>query len=301
ESNSPDQSFFWRFPLGVRERIYQIFFYKPIIVSYFASQVESISLRCHSLIRVCKQVADKATHYFYQNNTLRAVLSKSKVIYTLLYEFFVTAPKFLPMMQNVLLEGHKDNSDLGWYEKAAKRVEKLGAAKAVLHSPTLVVAPRRLKRAVTVKGIQKSVIFFTDFLYLIRRFMKGFIKLKCKTFKFVIKNTKVSPLPVITVSPIDTNHGLEVAAENITTIEEAAIVKRAQRFMITLDLTYFSPRAPDIGPTDNAETLPMKYAKHAKVFKNMKGLRFKIENIFIDHERAIETSICRELGVSEKL
>jgi len=98
--NSPKYSILLRFPLEIREKIYGylLLYEKPIIVKYLMmlyskcfieltslradlTQVESLNLRCHAILRVCKQISDEAARFLYQRNTFRAVLRKPVVAY----------------------------------------------------------------------------------------------------------------------------------------------------------------------------------------------------------------------------
>lgn len=97
--NSPERSFFLNFPLEIRERIYQLILPhgKGIIVKYAnryirfeyeltisradLGQVESINLRCYSILRVCKQISEEVARFQYQANTFRVVLRKPPVSY----------------------------------------------------------------------------------------------------------------------------------------------------------------------------------------------------------------------------
>lgn len=105
--------------------------------------------------------------------------------------------KFLSLLRHVIIEGQKDNYSLDWYENASLSVEKLVAAKAFLHSLTLVVIPERVGFTETAVGAEKHPITFADFFWFPGRLMKAIRKLKCKRLNIVIKkvDTNVSYVP----------------------------------------------------------------------------------------------------------
>ena len=209
-----------------------------------------------------------------------------------LNESFRIAPAFLSYIQNITIEGSKDNYDLGWYEKGCECIEKLSAAKTVLKTLTLVVMPRRLRRAVTALGIQRNAITFSDFLWIRGRFMNAFKTLSCKEFRVVIKKHKVMNIPAITVNPIDTLNSAEVERKHVTVLSQGAEALIKTRFLISLDLTYLHG-TQKIDILANKETIRLRQEKRAIVLKQIRQLRRKIENVFFDHNKAIESGICQ--------
>jgi len=202
------------------------------------------------------------------------------------------APRFISFIQNITIEGSKDNHDLGWYERGCECVEKLSEARAILRSLTLVATPQKLRRAVTAIGVQRNVITFADFFWVHGRFMKGFRKLSCKFFHIVIKKQQTVRIPAITINPIDTMNCVEIERENITVLEKAAEVFIAYRFRISLDLTYLHSGAQEVGLLTNEETINLRRKKQAVALKEMRQLKRKFENVFFSHHRALEDGIC---------
>jgi len=203
------------------------------------------------------------------------------------------APKFLSFIQNITLEGAKDNYDLGWYEKGCECVEKLGEANAVLQSLTLVVTPQKLRRAVTAMGVQSNIVTFADFLWTRGRFMRAFRILACKELRIVIKKRKAVRIPAITLNPITTMNRVEIQQKDIAVLGQAAEIVIVSRLLISLDLTYLPRDAQEFGLLRNEETIALRREEQSNVLKEMRQLKRKFENVFHSHHRALEDGICQ--------
>ncbi|KAH8598111.1 hypothetical protein B0O99DRAFT_592010 [Bisporella sp. PMI_857] len=299
--NSPERSFFLRFSLDIRERVYNLFFdYRSsIIVKYDLGQVESLNLRCHPILRVCKQISDEASRYLYQHNVFRAVLREPRVTYHL-NESFMIAPAFLSFIRNFIIECNVDNHCTIWYERAANCLEKLAGANTALHSLTLVIVPQRLLSANNARS-EQGIITFSDFLHARGRFMQAFKNLPCKTFNIVVKKHRRLETPKITLVPIDVLAIDVVAPGEVLVLQQAQKITVTKRFLMSVDLTYLRPGKQQLGPLQNEETVRMEKEKRMRVAKQMGALRRNLENVVIDHERAMGDGICRELREEERI
>ena len=203
------------------------------------------------------------------------------------------APKFISYIQNIIIEGSKDNYDLRWYKKGCECVEKLGEAKAILQSLTLVVTPQKLRHATTALGVQNNVITFADFLGSRSRFMKAVGKLACKTFRIVIKKHKVVNIPAIMLTSIDAMDGLGVDQKDITVLGQEAEVLTTFRFLISMDLTYLPLGTQEVGHLTNEETIKLRHEKRMNLLGNTRKLKRKFENVVLSHNRALKEGLCQ--------
>jgi hypothetical protein len=296
--NSADRSIFLRFPLEIREKFYSILllYPKPIVVKFDLSTVERDNLRCHPILRVCKQISEEASNFLYRANIFRAILREPRITYHL-HESFILYSNFLALFQNVIIESQKENYDNEWYERASVAVEKLVEAKTKLHSLSFVVAPQRVGMTTTALGIERNPITFADFFWFHGRLMKAFRKLPCKYLHTIIKKTRTIPNPNApnTNSETDSNHPPDADVVKATDI----II--AQRFLISLDLRYLARAAIEEGYLRNAETVEIQRRNAWEIRKELNALKRRVEAVFENDERAVAEGKCRIMGEDEKI
>jgi hypothetical protein len=294
--NSAERSFFLRFPLEIREKVYGIFFLypKPILVKYDLGSVERDNLRNRPILRVCKQISDEASSFLYRQNVFRAILRKTRAT-PHLHESFIIDPKFLSFFRNVIIECQKDNYSLDWYEVASLSIEKLVQAKAVLQSLTIVVLPQRVGVSETAVGVEAHPITFADFFWFPGRFMTAIRNLPCKQLNIVFKKTYKIPGPADHLTPAGLNGNPQSG------VMASANVIITKRFLISLDLTYLARSPLEEGFLRNPETVNIQVGKDRAIRQELLSLKEKFEDIFIDGEKAVEQGKCRMIGEDEKI
>lgn len=186
--NSPDRSFFLRFPLEIRERIYATFLlYKtPIVVKYDLEMVESLNLRTHPILRICKQIAVEASNYIYRSNVFRVILRDIRLT-NHIRENFIIDNKFLSRLKDIVIECRKDSYSFDWYEELAISLEKLVEAKAILNSLTFIMIPQKVGYTTTALGNEANPTTYADFFHFPGRLMRAFRKIPCKKLNIVIR------------------------------------------------------------------------------------------------------------------
>lgn len=205
--NSPDRSFFLRFPLEIRENIYEKLLHYPasIVVKHDFTMVERVNLRKFPILRVCGQIREEATRFVYLVNVFRIILRTPRETYHL-RESFIIKQNYLAYMRNVIIECEKNNYAFDWYENACASLEKLVRVKATLDSLTFIMSPQRVGLTTTAVGTEANPIAFADFLYFPGRLMKVFRQIRCKGLNVIIKKTHA----VLRSSPniITSNQGI---------------------------------------------------------------------------------------------
>jgi hypothetical protein len=278
--NSPNRSYFLKFPLEIREKIYETFLLYPesIVVKHDLTLLERANICRYPILRVCRQIRTEVTNYVYRVNIFRAILRVPRNTYHL-HESFMIKPEFLSRLRNVIIECEKRNYGFDWYENASRSMEKLVRAKAILESLTFVMIPQRVGFTTTAVGDEARPITFADFLYFPGRLMRAFRQIPCKRLNIVVKKTYNFHRPETQNSTIDltgahspsyvsTTVDLKLSEPislNRTTMELAKIGQAIEfttapsREAVPAPHNHDDSREPDDAPETNNNTITKRF------------------------------------------
>jgi hypothetical protein len=264
--NSPDRSPILRIPLEIREKIYAylLVYKRPIMVKEDWTTVERNPFQSHAVVQTCKQFAEEASRYVYKINTFQAVLRNPTTIFRRREDPVEIHAKYCSLFRDIILECSVHCWNMEWFAKVAAGLQKLIDAKSVIQSLTLALVPTRVGLTTTALGIESNPVTFADFLWYEGAIMKAILKLHPKTLNIVIKKSG------------------------------------NKRILMSVDMTYHRADFEET-PLANTETLQLAQAKADSVNRELLALKDNFEEIFEDHDWAIQEAKCRLLEDGERV
>lgn len=256
--NGPKRSHLLRMPLEIRERIYAYLLKcpSPILVQRDWRTVETTPSINHPIRRVCKQVNHEGTTYLYKQNSIQAVFRKNTRAFSFYNEPAMIDSRYIAYYQNVIMDFDSECWSYDWYEKATESLQILIAAKAVLKSLTLVVAPKRVGTSTTALGMESSPVTFADFVWYDGDFMRALCELAPREFKIIIKKGATKKLTVL------------------------------------VDLKYLGASEKQQANLANLVTSNMLLRKECILADELRGLKDRFEEIFEDDAWAVRERKC---------
>jgi hypothetical protein len=264
--NSPDRSPILRVPLEIREKVYAylLMYKRPVMVKEDWTTVERNPSQSHAIIQTCKQFAEEASRYVYKSNTFQAVLRNPTTIFRRREDPVEINSKYCSLFRNIIIECSVHCWNLEWFAKVAAGLQKLVNAKAVIQSLTLILVPTSVGMTTTALGVESNPVTFADFLWYDGAVMAAVRKLNPKTLTILIKKSG------------------------------------NKRFLMSADLTYHRANFEET-PLANTETLQLAQAKADLVDRELLALKDNFEEIFKDHDWALQEGKCRLLEDGERV
>jgi hypothetical protein len=253
--NCPNRCPILRIPLEIREKIYSylLVYKRPIIVKEDWITVERNPFQSHAIIQTCKQFAEEASPFVYKSNAFKAVLRNPTTIFRRREDPVELHPKYHSLFRNITIDCSAHCWNLEWYEKVTAGLQKLVAAKFI-QSLTLVLVPRRVGITTTALGMELNPVAYADFLWYDGALMTAIRHLGPKKLQVVVK-------------------------------------KSGKRLLISIDMMYYQAGLEET-PLANTETIRLAQAKATIVDEELLGLKNRFEEIFEDHEGALQDGRC---------
>jgi hypothetical protein len=258
--------------MEVREEIYGylLVYNEPILVKHDLVTVERNPFQDHSIVLVCKQIAQEASAFIYRTNAFRAIFRRPNYVSRQYDKPSTIEKKFHQYFRNVIIDCTSDCWNLDWQGKATCSIGKLVEAKPYIATLTLVVVPQQVSMSTTALGMEASPITFADFMWYPGDFMTAIRKLAPRLLKIIIK--KIGLL---------TRH----------------VEKRLE---ISIDLNYLQEGSQEKSLMANPETIQMAGLKEQAVHEELMGLKQRFEEIFENDEHAVHEGKCTLIYPNEK-
>ncbi|EKD14102.1 uncharacterized protein L3040_007897 [Drepanopeziza brunnea f. sp. 'multigermtubi'] len=260
--NCPSRSPILRIPLEVREEIYAYLLIYPSPIQVMADWTTlernpSASAVDHSLLLVSRQFGAEATSFIYRNNTFQSLIRKPATAVLPRFGTPMTLPtSFHSLLRKIEIDCTKACWDMAWHERAAKGLDRLVTAGAVINTMTVMLVPQRVGMSSTALEDEASPVTFADFLWYPGPFMRAVCRLAPKKLVVVVKKTSKKRL------------GME------------------------LDLTYLRVGTVEDNLMANEETLKIRKARSGTLKKELVGFKDRFEEIFEDDECAVREGKC---------